>query len=100
MTRVLPLAALLAAGFSYTTLAAEAPSSTDLAAIAIQSAELTVAANAQQVQQILLAQGYTNVSNLDRNESGHWTGTAVKNGNIVGVTVVMPRRDGDVSPAY
>ena len=94
MTHVLSLAAVIAAGFSFSALAAEGPTlpSTDLTAVAAHSAQLSVAANAQQVRQILLAQGYTNVSDLNRDESGRWIGTALKDGKTVAVAVALPRQ--------
>jgi hypothetical protein len=94
MVRALSLAALIAAGFSCSALAADeaAPPATDAAAVAAYTAQLSVAANAAHVRQLLQAQGYTNVSDLNHDEDGRWSGTAVKNGKTIGVAIALPSR--------
>jgi hypothetical protein len=60
------------------------------AAVAVQSAELTAASQAQQAKGILTGQGYTAISELQRDEDGRWTGTATKDGKVQRVSVVLP----------
>lgn len=62
---------------------------------AVQSAytaELADRANAEQVRKLLNAQNYKNVSILDRDEDGRWTGTAVKDGKSTFVSVYLPTK--------
>jgi hypothetical protein len=92
MTRALSLAALLAVGLSLPAFAADeaAAPAPDAAAIAAHTAQMSHVANANQVRKLLFAQGYTNVSNLNRGEDGRWVGTGVKNGKTVGVAIALP----------
>jgi len=88
MTKLLVLAALLATGLATHALAAEkAP-----AATANPSAELNASADAEAVRKILIGQGYTNISTLDRDESGRWMGTAFKDGKTTGVAIALPKK--------
>ncbi len=95
MTRALYIAAALAAGLSTPTLAAEQATSpaTNAPVVAAEAAALTVDANAQKVRQILVAQGYSNVSQLNRDAKGHWVGTAVKNGKTLAVAITLPAKE-------
>jgi hypothetical protein len=93
MIRALTLATVLAAGFTLPAFAADAPAATaavDGNAAASQSAALSVAANAEQARKILLSQGYTNVSELNRDDKGRWTGTATKDGKTIFVAIALP----------
>ena len=54
------------------------------------SAQLSVAANAEQVRKLLQSQGYTNVSELSRDANGRWTGAPIKNGVRKLVAVALP----------
>ncbi len=92
MIRTLFLSTLLATGLSFHALAAdEGAAPADAAAVAANSAQLTVAASAETARKLLGAQGYSNVSELQRDEQGRWTGTALKDGKIVGVAIALPR---------
>ena len=89
------IAAVALCMFSCVALAAEpvAAPAPDAAAAAVQSAELTAAAQAQQAKGILTAQGYTAISELQRDEDGRWTGTATKDGKVQRVAVALPSKD-------
>lgn len=78
MTRTLALTALLAAGLAAPAFAAG--EQTNANASATEIAALSFAANANQVQKLLGAQGYTQVSVLGRDDHGRWTGVALKDG--------------------
>ena len=41
----------------------------------------------------LVAQGYSNVSELNRDAKGHWVGTAVKNGKTLAVAITLPAKE-------
>lgn len=41
----------------------------------------------------LLSQGYTTVSDLERDANGRWTGTAMKDGKTVIVAIKIPATD-------
>lgn len=92
MNRALALGAVLAAGLSLPAIAGEksAAISGNADVVAAHSAELSVAANANQARKILLSQGYVNVSELSRDANGRWTGTAIKDGTTTVVAVVLP----------
>jgi hypothetical protein len=72
MIRTSVLAAVLAAG---------------LALPALAENNANVVFTEDQARQHLLHLGYTNVSDLVRDEKGNWTGTAEKDGNSVPVAV-------------
>jgi hypothetical protein len=99
MKSALYLAAALAAGLTTQAFAADqaASPSSNAPAVSAQAAALTADANAQAARKILLAQGYTNVSELNRDAKGHWAGTAVKNGKTLGVAIVLPSKEISVS---
>ena len=86
------LIAVLATTFSAQAMAGEPASSHSKAAhnVAIHSAKLSVAANAEQARKLLQSQGYTNVSELSRDSNGRWTGTAMKNGERKLVAIALP----------
>ena len=90
LIRTISLVALLAAGSSIHAIAGERASSASADTVATHSAQLTVAANVEQVRKLLLSQGYTNVSELSRDANGRWTGTATKNGQKKIVSVALP----------
>lgn len=66
---------------------AAAPS-TDTAAVG--KFQLAQVAAETQAQKHLLSQGYTNVSSLEQDANGRWTGTAVKDGKTVIVAIHVP----------
>jgi hypothetical protein len=79
MIRALSLAAALAVGMSFPVLAAETGP-------AFQSLFSEV-----QARQHLLHLGYTNVSELTKDEDGKWVGTATKDGQTRAVAVDIKR---------
>ena len=56
------------------------------------TAQLSANANAEQVRKLLVAKDYKNVSRLNRDEDGRWTGTAFKNGQKTFVSVYLPTK--------
>ncbi|MGQ0671820.1 MAG: hypothetical protein ACT4N2_02905 [Hyphomicrobium sp.] len=92
MIRALSLAAVLAAGSSLSALAADetAAPAVDASEVTAYTAQLTTAAQATQVRNLLQAQGYTGITGLERDETGRWVGAAVKDGKSMGVAVVLP----------
>ncbi len=95
MIRSLSLAALLAAGLAMPAMANEEAASdpaTDAAAVSAHTAQLTQAAQADQVRKMLSAQGYNNISALTLNDYGRWTGSAEKGGKVLGVSVILPSK--------
>lgn len=99
MKTALYLAAAIATGFATHAFAADqavAPK-TDVPAVTSQAAALNADANAQAARKILLSQGYSNVSELNRDAKGHWAGTAVKDGKTVGVAIALPSKEVSVS---
>ena len=89
MIRTFAILALSTVGFALPAMAAEGQKF-DPAQTAAFSAELTNAAKAQQARLQLAQQGYTNISPLDRDETGRWVGTAMKDGKKVFVGVILP----------
>ncbi len=89
MIRALSIAALAAAGLSAPALAGE-QAANDTAAVSAYAAELADAYTAKQAHRLLASQGYLNISALDRDENGRWTGTALKDGKTIFVAVVLP----------
>ena len=55
-----------------------------------QAAAMTGAAAEKQARMHLAHQGYSNISSLERDQNGRWTGVAVKDGKTVPVAVVLP----------
>ena len=92
MKRTLSLAALLIVGSTIHAVAAEPASSAAASAdtLASHSALLSAAANAEQARKLLQSQGYTNVSQLNRDANGRWIGTATKDGKQRMVSVGLP----------
>lgn len=99
MIRTITLATVLATGLSMSAVAADeatAPATT-AAAVTEYLADLSKAANANQVRDLLVAKGYSNVTNLIRDEQGRWTGAAVKDGKSVAVSVALPENTGEAT---
>mgnify|MGYP006364581505 CR=1 FL=1 len=88
MIRTLSIAALTTA-FAIPAYAGE-PAANDTAAVSAHAAELADAYTAKQAHRLLASQGYINVSALERDESGRWTGTALKDGKTIFVAVALP----------
>lgn len=96
MTRTTYLTALLVIGFAMPALAKEQePTVTDGNAASVEAfmAQLTWRTNQQQMRKFLAHQGYIVTSDLNRIDSGHWVGTALKDGRIVGVGLQIPPRE-------
>ncbi len=91
MIRTLSLAAVTAAALSVSAFAETADTNKsdaiDPAKSAAFAQALATDAAAYQARLQLAHQGYINISELDRNDDGNWTGTAVKDGKTVLVTV-------------
>jgi hypothetical protein len=96
MIRSACLTAFVMIGFAMPALAKEQqPTATDGNAASVEAflAQLTWRANQQQMRQLLAHQGYIVTSDLNRTDSGHWVGTAVKDGRVVRVALRMPTRE-------
>ena len=89
MIRTLSIAALAATGFTLPAYAAE-PVANDTAAVSAHASELKAAEAATQARNLLASQGYTNISTLDRDQNGRWTGTADKDGKTIFVAIDVP----------
>lgn len=89
MIRALSIAALATAGLAAPAFAGE-KAANDMAAVSAHAAKLADAYTAKQAHRLLASQGYINISALDRDESGRWTGTALKDGKTIFVAVVLP----------
>jgi hypothetical protein len=87
MMRIMFLA-VATAGLAMPALADTA--SFDPAKSAAFGAGLVNAATAEQARLQLAHQGYTGISDLNRDETGRWVGTAMKDGKTVIVAVVLP----------
>ena len=91
MIRPLLIAAAAVAAFAMPALAVEDTQKFDSNASSAQAAAMTGAAAENQARMHLAHQGYTNISALQRDQNGRWTGVAMKDGKTVPVTVVMPQ---------
>lgn len=76
MIRAVTIMAVAASGLSASAFAE--PAKTADQPKADYSAALKAESGAQEARQHLLRQGYTNVSELAKDEDGRWTGTAMK----------------------
>lgn len=88
MIRTITLAALA------TTLALPAIAADDTSAIGVTTAhasELANGAAAEQAKRILAAKGYVNVAISGQDDDGRWTGTALKDGKTIFVSVELPK---------
>jgi hypothetical protein len=93
MIRIASIAALAAAGLVTPALAdTAAPAANDTPSAQSFTAQLTAVAAQNEIRQLLAAQGYIVSSDLSRNDSGLWVGTALKNGKAVPVAIKMPPR--------
>ena len=98
MKRATTLAALaMSAGLAAPALANEQLSPTaalgDTPSVTSFTAQLAWRANQQQFRKFLAHQGYIVTSDLNRIDSGHWVGTALKDGEAVRIALKMPPRD-------
>ncbi|MEQ1651326.1 MAG: hypothetical protein ABL897_02445 [Hyphomicrobium sp.] len=88
MIRILSLAAV-AAVVAGPAIAADAVQSKTETAPAV-SAYLSDTAAALQARKHLVSQGYINVSTLEKDSRGLWTGTATKDGKTTIVAIKLP----------
>ena len=86
MIRGLSIIAVAATGVSASAFA-EPATPVDASANAAQKAELAAVSGAMEARQHLVRQGYVNVSELNKNEQGLWTGTAVKDGKTIFIAI-------------
>ncbi len=87
MTRTLCLAAVLVAGLALPAIAADTDK-TDTPQVVAQEGPATQKPFTMiDAQNLLRQRGYTNVSELVKNEKGTWIGSAVKDGKTVPVGV-------------
>lgn len=91
MIRGLSIIAIAATGVSASAFA-EPAKQVDTSANAEQKAELAATSAAMEARQHLARQGYFNISELNKNEQGLWTGTATKDGktNFVAIDLRKP----------
>jgi putative membrane protein len=89
MIRTLSIFALSATALALPAYAGE-PTANDTAAVSVHATELADAYAAKQAHRLLASQGYLNISALERNENGHWTGTALKDGKTIFVAIALP----------
>jgi hypothetical protein len=87
MTRMLSLAAVLAAGLAFPTIAADTTPTAAPEAGATETAPSGNPFTMEDARKHLMQQGYTNVSELVKDASGKWVGSAVKDGKTVPVAV-------------
>ena len=90
MIRTASIAALLTAGFALPALAAETSSNANANYTSIHAQELKNLYDAKQAHNILASRGFVNISPLDRDNDGRWTGIATKDGKTIFVAVALP----------
>ena len=95
MIRTKAIAALVVAGFASPALADNATPQAPVETSAIQAFTAQLAWRAIQVEKrrMLADQGFIVTSDLDRTSSGHWVGTALKDGVQVRIALKMPPRE-------
>jgi hypothetical protein len=86
MTRILFLAAVLAAGLALPTIAADTTKTAPEAG-ATETAPSGNPCTMEDARKHLMQQGYTNVSELVKDAAGKWVGSAEKDGKTVPVAV-------------
>ncbi|PPC85595.1 MAG: hypothetical protein CTY31_10120 [Hyphomicrobium sp.] len=92
MIRIISAASLAVATFAGAAIAAEKAPANDTSVETSKSAAVTTRAGEQEARQHLVRQGYTNVSELSKDDDGRWTGTAMKDGKTNFVAIDL--RDG------
>ncbi len=91
MTRALSLAAILMAGLAPPVVADQAAPKAEPGTTAANSAGSGNPFTMENAREHLMRQGYTNISPLERDVNGKWTGTASKNGKKIFVAVDVKR---------
>ncbi len=87
MIRIASIAALVTAGLVLPALAAETGTANYTS---IHAQELKNQYDAKQAHNILASRGFVNISALDRDDDGRWTGIATKDGKTMFVAVALP----------
>lgn len=90
MIRTVSIAALVAAGFALPAIAAETSGNTNANYTGIHAQELKNQYDAKQAHNILASRGFVNISGLDRDDDGRWTGIATKDGKTIFVAIALP----------
>lgn len=90
MIRTSLIAASAIAALAMPAFAAEDAQKFDSNASSAQAAAMTNDANEKQARLHLAHQGYSQISALERDQNGRWTGIAMKDGKTVPVAVVLP----------
>ena len=93
MTRTLSLAAVLVAGLALPAIADNTATKTAPQASATESAAVGSPFTMENARQHLMHRGYTNISPLERDANGNWTGTATRDGKRIAVAVDVKRGD-------
>lgn len=95
MLRMPAFAALFTAGFGVPALADNITPRSPVEPGAIQAftAQLSWRANQIEMRRMLAHQGFFATSDLDRRDSGHWVGTALKDGVPLRIAIKMPPRE-------
>ena len=95
MFRAKAIAVLVVAGFATPAVADDVTPKAPVDTHAIQAFTAQLAWRAIQVEKrrMLADQGFIVTSDLDRTNSGHWVGTALKDGVPVRIALKMPPRE-------
>lgn len=90
MIRTTSIAALVTAGLALPAVAAETSGNVNSKYTSIHAQELKNLYDAKQAHNILASRGFVNISALDRDDDGRWTGIATKDGKTIFVAVALP----------
>jgi hypothetical protein len=90
MIRTTSIAALVTVGFALPALAADTSGNANAAHTSVHAQELKNQYDAKQAHNILASRGFVNISALDRDDDGRWTGIATKDGKTIFVAVALP----------
>lgn len=89
MLRTTSLAVIAATGLTLPAIAGESTASSS-SLTSVHAQELKNLYDAKQAHNILASRGFVNVSVLDRDDDGRWTGIATKDGKTIFVAVALP----------
>jgi len=90
MIRTASIAALVTAGLALPAVAADTSANVNAKHTSIHAQELKNLYDAKQAHNILASRGFVNISALDRDDDGRWTGIATKDGKTIFVAVALP----------
>lgn len=90
MIRTASIAALVTAGLALPAVAAETTGNANANFTSVHAQELKNQYDAKQAHNILASRGFVNISALDRDDDGRWTGIATKDGKTIFVAVALP----------